>query len=248
MVGLARGGVWRGEGVGGVVSVRHVDEAGDGGTYEWWSRAREGLPEKRELEAQSSVKNGSSGRGTRLLGPLPWDGPERTKLDIRWWVVSREFDIDDSRVSQIISNLTFCNLIHVDPDLGTAVPRCCRGYRGPPSDASTTSPSATRYRAYRPQLSPPPLSVARLPTTNSPLLARVSPTFNLRLSPRNPMWPPPLFRTVENTITSFSRPSNPSTVLISMFATCIARWSPSTSLNRCRYVASVFSSRLTNAI
>jgi hypothetical protein len=89
----------------------------------------------------------------------------------------------------------------------------------------------------------PAFRVLILPTTNNPLFARVSPTFNLRLSARNPMYPDVLFRTVENIITSFSRPSNPSTVFTSIPLSCIIRWSPRVDSNRLRYLLSVFRRR-----
>ena len=82
-----------------------------------------------------------------------------------------------------------------------------------------------------------------LPTTNKPRLALVRPTFSLRLSARKPMCPRVLFRTVEKIITSFSRPSKPSTDLISMFASCIVRCSPSTRLNRSTFALFLLNSR-----
>jgi len=105
-------------------------------------------------------------------------------------------------------------------------------------------PTLTTACSPRQPLIFPALSVLMLPITNSPLFARVSPTFSLRRSARNPMYPPALFRTVEKMMISFSRPSKPSTVLISMLASCIARWSPRTSLKRVRHLASLWKSRV----
>ena len=90
------------------------------------------------------------------------------------------------------------------------------------------------------------LSVRMLPIMKSPRLARVSPTFSLRLSARNPICPDGLLRTVEKMITSFSRPSNPSTVLISMSWSCSLRWSPRVVEKRLRYFSSELRRRVNN--
>ena len=58
-------------------------------------------------------------------------------------------------------------------------------------------------------------SVSAWPMTISPRRARVIATFMRRASDRNPSRPCVLLRTVLNTITSFSRPWNPSIVLTS---------------------------------
>ena len=91
-------------------------------------------------------------------------------------------------------------------------------------------------------------SVPTLPTTNNPRFARVSPTFIRRRSSRNPRWPAALFRTVEKIITSFSRPSNPSTVFTSMCPTCIARSGPNSRSSCAWYAAFALSSRLNREI
>ena len=59
-------------------------------------------------------------------------------------------------------------------------------------------------------------------------LARVIPTFNRLQSARNPTQPAAFDRTVLKMMTAFSRPSNPSTVLISISPTSCARSTPRT--------------------
>lgn len=114
--------------------------------------------------------------------------------------------------------------------------------------ASAPLPTFAGLSPDRPLPTLPAFRVLILPTTNNPLFARVRPTFNRRLSARNPMYPDVLFRTVEKIMTSFSRPSNPSTVFTSILPSCIIRWSPRVDSKRLRYLASVFRRRYNSEI